>query len=135
MSAAIASFITLALAGTLDAGYLTWKHYYHKSKPLVCPLDHDCSKVTESKWSTVFWVRNEVLGLLFYVAMLVAGLTSFFMPDFSLLKLLIIIAVGGSLLFSVFLLWVQFYKIKDYCFYCMLSALITLLLLVNSFFL
>ena len=134
MSAAIASFITLALAGIVDAGYLVWKHYSHKAEPLVCPLDHDCSKVTESKWSTIFLVRNEVLGLLFYVAMLVAGLAVFFMPEFSWLKLLIKFAVGGGLLFSLFLIWVHIYKITDYCFYCMISALITLLLFVNSLF-
>src|SRR3989344_8591732 len=104
MSAAIASFITLTIVGILNAGYLVWKHYSHK--PLVCPMDHDCSKVTESKWSRVFWVRNEVLGLLFYVAMLVAGLLVFFIPEFALLPLLITIAAGGGLLFSLFLLWV-----------------------------
>ena len=134
-----ASFITLAIAGIADAGYLVWKHYHNSSKPLVCPLDHDCSKVTESKWSTIFWVRNEVLGLLFYVSMLIAGLASFFMPGLILVSvpliLLIKLAAGAGLVFSLFLIWVQIYKIKDYCFYCMLSALITLLLLVNSFFL
>ena len=134
-----ASFITLAIAGIADAGYLVWKHYSHKASPLVCPLDHDCSKVTESKWSTIFGVRNEVLGLLFYVFILIAGLLVFFMPWLVLvslpLPLLIKLAVGAGLVFSLFLIWVQIYKIKDYCFYCLLSALITLLLLVNSFFL
>ena len=138
MTAFLASFISLALAGILDAGYLVWKHYRHNAGPLVCPLDHDCSKVTESKWSTVFWVRNEVLGLLFYVSMLVAGLVIFFVPGFSLfslsLPLLVKMGAGVGLSFSLFLLWVQLYKIKDYCFYCMLSALINLLLFVNSFF-
>lgn len=134
-----ASFITLVIAGIADAGYLVWKHYSHKAEPLVCPLDHDCSKVTESKWSSMFWIRNEVLGLLFYVSMLVAGLVVFFMPTFSLLSfpilLLIKIATGLGLAFSLFLIWVQIYKIKDYCFYCMLSAFITLLLFLNGFFL
>lgn len=134
-----ASFITLAITGIADAGYLVWKHYSHKAEPLICPLDHDCSKVTESKWSTIFWARNEVLGLLFYVSMLLGGLVLFFMPALSLfslpLTLLIKLAAGAGLLFSLFLLWVQIYKIKDYCFYCILSALINLLLLVNSFFL
>ncbi|MDO8511593.1 MAG: vitamin K epoxide reductase family protein [Nanoarchaeota archaeon] len=133
-----ASFITLAIAGIADAGYLVWKHYRHNAGPLVCPLDHDCSKVTESRWSTIFWVRNEVLGLLFYISMLAAGLMVFFMPGLALVSLpltsLIKVAAGAGLLFSLFLLWVQLYKIKDYCFYCMLSALINLLLFVNSFF-
>lgn len=135
MSAFLASFITLAVAGILDAGYLVWKHYQHNSKPLVCPLDHDCSKVTESKWSTIFIVRNEVLGLLFYVSMLVAGILMFMMPAFPYLVSSIKIATGFGVLFSLFLLWVQIYKVKDYCFYCLISALVTLLLFVNSFFL
>ena len=134
-----ASFLTLALAGIADAGYLVWKHYHNTTKPLVCPLDHDCSKVTESKWSTIFWVRNEVLGLLFYVSMLAAGLILFFVPGLVLVSLPLILlmklAAGFGLIFSLFLIWVQIYKIKDYCFYCMISALITLLLVVNSFFL
>src|SRR3989344_2641186 len=129
-----ASFLTLALAGIADAGYLFWKHYHNTTKPLVCPLDHDCSKVTESRWSTIFWARNEVLGLLFYVAMLVAGLAAFSLFSFPL-SLLIKLSAGFGLVFSLFLIWVQIYKIKDYCFYCMISALITLLLVVNSFFL
>ncbi len=135
----IASFITLAIGGVLDAGYLVWKHYGHKSSPLVCPLDHDCSKVTESKWSTIFGVRNEVLGLLFYIFMLISVLILFFMPGLILLSislaLLIKLAAGAGLLFSLFLIWVQIYKIKDYCFYCALSALINLLLFMNSFYL
>jgi len=135
----IATFIVLCFLGILDSGYLVWKHRKNSHTPLVCPLDHDCSKVTESKWSTIFWVRNEILGLLFYVSMLVAGLIIFFKPEFSLfsfpLLLLIKIAAGIGLMFSLFLLLVQIYKIKDYCFYCMLSALITLLLFVNGLFL
>ncbi|MEK6853391.1 MAG: vitamin K epoxide reductase family protein [Nanoarchaeota archaeon] len=127
-----ASFMTLAIAGIVDAGYLVWKHYKNNAKPLVCPLDHDCSTVTESKWSHIFFFRNEVLGLLFYASMLAAGIIVFLAPEFILLKILIKLAAGGGLLFSLFLIWVQIYKIKDYCFYCMLSALITLLLFMNS---
>ena len=134
-----ASFMTLAIAGIVVAGYLVWKHYKHNAAPLICPLDHDCSKVTESKWSSIFFVRNEVLGLLFYMSMLAAGIAVFVRPNLSLfllpLVLLMKIAAGGGLLFSFFLIWVQIYKIKDYCFYCVISALITLILFVNSFFL
>ena len=134
MSVFLASFMTLAVAGILDAGYLVWQHYRHNTTPLVCPLNHDCSKVTESKWSSIFIIRNEVLGLLFYVSMITAGLMLFFVPNFVRLQLLIQLASGFGVFFSVFLLWVQLYKVKDYCFYCLISALLTLLLFVNSFF-
>jgi len=135
MTAFNASFVTLTILGIADAGYLVWKHYHNSSKPLICPLDHDCSKVTESKWSKIFPVRNEAIGLLFYISILAGGLSVFFLPQFSTLKLLIKIGIGAGLLFSLFLIWAQLYKIKDYCFYCILSALITALLFVNSFFL
>jgi len=130
-----ASFITLAVAGIADAGYLVWKHYSHKAEPLVCPLDHDCSKVTESRWSHLFGVRNEVLGLLFYASMLAAGIATFLLPAIQTIFLFVTLSTGAGLLFSLFLIWVEVYKIKDYCFYCLLSSLITALLFINSFFL
>ena len=133
MSALLASFLTLAVVGIANAGYLVWKHYQH-ARPLVCPLGHDCSTVTESKWSNIFFVRNEVMGLLFYISMLAAGVAAFFLSH-PLLFLAIKIATGLGLILSLFLLWVQLYKVKDYCFYCIISALINVLLFLNGFFL
>ena len=128
----IASFIVLCLSGLLISSYLIWQH--RQKKPLVCPLDHDCSTVTESKWSNIFYVRNEVLGLLFYVLML-AGIIiiiSRVAPQFSsLVGLLMIVASRAAVLFSLFLVFVQFRIIKDYCFYCLLSGIINVLLLLN----
>src|SRR3989338_6349686 len=72
MTALIASFITLTLAGIINASYLAWQHY-HK-KPLICPLNHKCDVVTESKWSNIFPVRNEILGILFYTTLLILSL-------------------------------------------------------------
>ncbi len=131
----IASFMVLSIMGLLNAGYLTWKHYRSKRKqPLVCPLNHDCSIVTESKWSHLFGVRNEILGMLFFVGMLVAGillsLTSTFF-GFSV-PLLVLMGASAGLLFSGFLVLIQAIAIKDYCFYCLVSAFITLLLFLNS---
>ncbi len=48
------------------------------------------------------------------------------------LSFLILISAGIGLLFSTFLILIQLIKIKDYCFYCMVSALITLILFLNS---
>jgi len=135
----LASFLALSVGGIITSGYLVWKHYWKKSagkkQPLVCPLNHDCGVVTESRWSHLFYVRNEVLGLLFYVGMLVAGLGMAFLSDYAgLLRLAIRISASLGLLFSLFLVFVQAKIIKDYCFYCLISAVITLLLWVNGFF-
>lgn len=127
----IASFLVLCLVGAFNAGYLVWTH--RKKKPLVCPLDHDCSTVTESKWSRIFFIRNDTLGLMFFLALLLGSLVAFFLPiRGSFLLWCIFLATSGGLLFSVFLIAVQVYVLKDYCFYCCISALITLLLFLNS---
>ena len=126
-----ATFIVLSVLGLVDTVYLVYQHY--KKKPLVCPLDHDCSVVTESKWNKIFFVRNDIIGLLFYLAVLIAILIQISSPDLiPNLLLLITIATAFGLLTSIFLVYIQLKVIKDYCFYCMISAVINLLLFVNS---
>jgi len=127
----IASFMALSLGGIIDTSYLLYQHY--KKKPLVCPMDHDCSVVTESKWSKVFFVRNEILGLSFYLLILISLIASVILPNFSskiYLFLFIFSIIGVA--FSIFLVYLQVYKIRDYCFYCLISAFLTLLIFVNS---
>ncbi len=130
-----ATFMVLSLLGIATTLRLLWQHQKKKEQPLVCPLNHDCSVVTESKWSHIFYVRNEVLGLLFYLSMLLAtiGMTASMYGE--LLRMFIRFATSLSLLLSAFLVYVQVKIIKDYCFYCLISALINALLLVNGFFL
>jgi len=99
----IATFIVLTISGVLDAGYLVYQH--RRKKPLVCPLNHDCSVVTESKWSYIFYFRNETLGLLFYLSLLSGILGIIFFPAYaSILYLLILLATTLGLLFSIFLI-------------------------------
>ncbi len=127
----VASFLVLSIGGLINAGYLVWKHY--QKKPLVCPLDHDCSIVTESKWSRIFFVRNEVIGMLFFLGLIAGTLVSLFDATWAILVFTIFpFATGASLLFSLFLVFIQFKVIKDYCFYCLISAGITLLVFLNS---
>ena len=125
----LASFIVLAIAEVIDSGYLVWQHY-HK-KPLVCPLDHKCDVVTESKWSHIFIVRNEVLGLLFYISLAIGILLFMFLPELQVVLFLLLLATMGGVLFSLLLTFIQIFMIKDYCFYCLISALLSLLLFLN----
>lgn len=127
----ITSFLVLCLVGAFNAGYLVWAH--RKKKPLVCPLDHDCSTVTESKWSRIFFIRNDTLGFFFFLSLLLGSLVTFILPVFGpSLVWFLFLATGVGLLFSVFLIGIQVYALKDYCFYCCISAVITLLLFLNS---
>ena len=124
-------FIILSVAGLIDTGYLFINRL--KQKPLICPLDHDCSVVTESRWGKMLGVRNEVLGLLFYAFLLALALVVFFSPSLQpvLIKIMVL-AAGVGLLFSVILTGISFFVIKDYCFYCLISAFVSLFLFINA---
>jgi len=127
----LASFIALAVGGIIDTSYLLYQHY--KKKPLICPLDHDCSIVTEGKWSKVFFLRNEILGLSFYLTILISLILSITFPNFSAkIYLFLFLFSFAGIIFSAFLVYLQVYKIRDYCFYCLISAFLTLLIFVNS---
>jgi len=125
------TFIVFSILGITNASYLVYKHY--RKQPLVCPLDHDCSVVTESKWSHIFGVRNEILGLLFYVLMFLTIIYSLGAGQFAgTIHTLLMFATFGGLIFSIFLTSVSLFIIKDYCFYCLISASLSLLLFLNS---
>ena|SRR3989338_1544793 len=136
MTSFAASFLALAVGGIVISGYLVWQHSHRQRQPLLCPLNHDCSKVTESRWSHLFYVRNEVLGLLFYVGMITAALLLILdVPLPIQWRWWMRLAAGGGTLFSLVLVYLQIKIIKDYCFYCLISAVLTMLLFINSFFL
>jgi uncharacterized membrane protein len=127
----VAAFIVLSFLGVIDTGYLFYQHY--QKKPLVCPLDHPCEIVTESRWSTILGVRNETLGLIFYVGLFSTIVASVIWPGVaSTLYLLLLTGTGGGFLYSLFLVYLQSFVIKNYCLYCLISAALALLLFLNN---
>lgn len=71
----VATSLGIAVAGLLVAGYLTVEHFT-ASTTLACPDTGvvNCTKVTTSEQSRVFGVPVALLGLAFFVVMVVACL-------------------------------------------------------------
>ena len=125
----VVSLIVLAILGIFDSGYLIKKRV--KKQPLSCPINGGCEKVVESRWNAIFFIKNDVLGLFYYIFILFLTLYLFFVSD----KFLFLTQIfsGISLLFSLILVFIQVKIINEYCFYCLISALINLLIFVNVF--
>ena len=68
----IVSLIVLAILGIFDSGYLVKKRV--KKQPLSCPIDGGCEKVVESKWNKIFFIKNDFLGLFYYILILFLAL-------------------------------------------------------------
>lgn len=117
-------------------GFLLASHIHNKktnNKRLVCPLRSDCNTVINSDYSKMLGIPVEVLGMMYYAFISISyGLYNLnFMPDnFPMIFL------GVSFLatiFSVYLIFVQLFKIKQICVWCIGSAFICFLIFAVSF--
>lgn len=108
--------LILALFGLAIAIYLRSK--VGAQGPVACPLGQDCKAVIESKFGRLFGVRNEILGILFYGAVIVAGIFSYFAPS-APWSLLIFLGSLPAALMSVALSLIQIVKLKAYCSWCL----------------
>ncbi len=126
----IASLIVLALTGIVDSGYLYFHHL--KKKPLFCPINgRGCNAVIESEYNKMFGIKNEILGILYYLFVIIASFLLFYQQSKFVLYLLVIIS-ALALCASAYLAYIQKYIIRQYCFYCLISALINLLLFAGA---
>ena len=127
---------TLAAIGISETVYLIRMRIVAQ-KP-ICPIGGDCQIVLTSKWSHIFGVPNDILGLLNYIG--VAFLSAFLVIGFgpaSLWLLLLKISIALTSLLSLFLIYLQWKVIKAWCFWCVMSActfwLMGIIMIVNSF--
>ena len=128
----VTTLIVLSLLGIVNTVYLIWKSRI--KEPLVCPIGQDCNKVLDSKWNKIFFIKNDILGLLFYIGIIVGAILLLVEFNGTFLKILTIVS-GIGVLFSGFLIFIQAKVIKNYCFYCLISAFINVLIFLNLLFL
>ena len=122
--------LILALIGLADASYLLYKKL--KKEKLACFFGNDCDRVSKSKYGYVFGIPSEVFGIGFYLFALFLFVLSLLGNTMSLglplLSLLLFAAIPASLA-SLYLLSVQVFILKEWCEWCILSALVNFLIL------
>ena len=119
----------LAFFGFLDAAYLTIAHYKNIAPP--CSLHLGCEKVLTSAYSMVGPIPVALLGVIFYVTVIVVCLLILIEGMKQLLQFFYFMAAIG-LLVSVVLFFIQFYLIRSFCQYCLLSETISLGIFILS---
>lgn len=120
--------LILSIAGMAVAGYLTYVHY--NMGALVCGLG-DCETVQASEYSEIFGIPIAILGLLSYVALAALIIIRATMPDhaeFASLAILFILITGT--IYYAYLTYLELKVIYAICQWCVVSAIITVLLLV-----
>ncbi len=117
-----ALLFTLSAIGISETVYLIKKRLLFQ-KP-ICFLGQHCQVVLDSRYSKMFIIPNDVLGLLFYITCsAVTVLLVIEVGHVSLFSSIMNVLVTSGSLISLYFVYLQFKVIKVWCFWCLMSAL------------
>jgi uncharacterized membrane protein len=119
----------LALLGVAVAFYLTLVHY--DEELLVCGVTSGCKTVQSSKYSELAGIPVALYGLAMYLSLLALGILRWFRPRFASNATLAAagIALIGAL-YALYLTYVELFVIDAICQWCVISAILTILLCI-----
>jgi uncharacterized membrane protein len=123
--------LALALIGILDAFYDSYAIY--NQQRLWCPPPIDgCNIVADSPYARILGLPLGYFGLVYYLYMFGLAALLAFDPLSRGLRLgsLVYSAMGVS--FSIYFMYIQLTFIHAFCIYCLISAVLTLLLFVAT---
>ncbi|MDQ7009291.1 MAG: vitamin K epoxide reductase family protein [Candidatus Gracilibacteria bacterium] len=143
-------FILLVIIGIGISSYLTYTHFTNVS--VACGTENsqvfgitqetsDCNSVLNSKYSEILGVPVSILGILFYIGILVLFLLNLYKEKFNKITKIkyfdkfLLIGTSIGLLMSIYFTFVQLFILKSFCVYCFTSACITLILFGFTIFL
>ncbi|MDX6613592.1 MAG: hypothetical protein QOD75_2778 [Blastocatellia bacterium] len=114
----------ISLVGLGDAIYLTVEHLTGQS--VRCTISHGCSEVLSSSYAVVAGVPLAVLGAAAYFSVFSLAILAAF--GYRLAGKLLTVLVGIMFLMTLWLTFLQAFVIRHFCQFCLLSALVTLVL-------
>lgn len=127
--------IVASLVGIADASYLTYQK--SQASPPPCHPVFKCADVLNSPWSSIGPVPLPLLGVAFYVSVLISGIAYYLglthvkigSRQVPMSGVLIGLGIFGSL-FSLYLVTIMGIILKAWCLYCLISAVNCLILAV-----
>ena len=125
----VVGILILAFFGLADSAYLA--QHEASGTPLLCNIQNPsgCNVVAASQYSHIFGIPLAEFGILFYGILFVLAALEIVIFDRLLRRVLqavSLIGVAASLYFTL----IQAFVIRAFCIYCLVSALITLLIFI-----
>lgn len=116
-----ALIFTLSSIGISEAIYLVRKRI--ASEKPICPIGEGCETVLTSKYNKIFFVHNDILGLLTYITIsIISAFLVIGIAPIPLWSLLVKILIGIASIMSFIFTYLQWKVIRAWCFWCLMSA-------------
>jgi uncharacterized membrane protein len=123
--------LVFAAIGMADAFYDSYAIY--TDQPLWCPPPIDgCNIVAGSPYARILGIPVGYFGLVYYLYMFGLAVLLAFDPFSRALRWGAVLCAGLGVSFSAYFMNVQFNFIHAFCIYCLLSAVLTLVLLFSA---
>ena len=124
--------VAAASIGCYAAQYI--RKHKKSGEKMICPLDSDCEAVVHSNYSKILGVPLEYLGIIYYCIVIgTYGLSVFFYGNaLKTLTVYILWITVAAFVFSIYLTSLQLFKIKEWCFWCLISALMCLIIFTGA---
>jgi len=124
--------LLFALTGVAVASYDSYA--IATGQPLWCPPPIDgCNIVANSPYARFFGVPLGYLGVVSYVMMFTLGALLAFRPFSRALRRGVLVYAAMGVASSICFLFIEITFIHAFCVYCLVSAVLTILLLVAAF--
>lgn len=105
-----------------------------RGKQLVCPVGSDCNAVITSRYAKFLGVSLEYWGMGYFAFIALAYLALiFFKTMFAPIAILVLVLLSvGAGIFSLYLLFVQAFLLRQWCIWCILTAMMSLTIFITS---
>lgn len=114
-------FIYLGFLGAILGIWISVRLLSKKesNKKLACPRNGHCDKVIHSTYSKTFGIQNEILGIVYFSAMAILfSMDIINVAQAILLPVMMLISTGG-MLFSLYLIYIQWAVLRTWCTRCL----------------
>jgi uncharacterized membrane protein len=122
--------LACALIGIADAFYVAQASY--TGQPLWCAILEGCNTVVNSPYARIFGVPASYFGLTFYLYMFGFAALLAFDPFSRGLRFGALLYTAMGVSYSGYFAYVQLSAIRAVCLYCLISAVLTVLLFIAA---
>lgn len=108
------------------------RHKKQHKEPLICPLKADCGAVINSKYSKFFGIDVTTLGLAYYAGLAFAYIVLLLRPMWATQEVVFLLLgiTTVAFFFSIYLTSIQAFVLRQWCTWCLTSALMCLVIFV-----
>jgi uncharacterized membrane protein len=119
--------LALTLVGILDAMYVAYGSY--SGTQLWCPILDGCNTVVNSPYSRVLGMPMSYFGFIYYLFMFGLAARLAYEPASKSLRFRAVLYAALGAVSSAYFIYLQLSLIQAICSYCIISAIISFLLL------